>query len=764
VWYKKYQHNIGTATLTTWWMFILLFVLRLYSIERFNFYFLDLYYFVFATAFFCSMIFIISKRSMLASVQTVLQKKRFFSFFYTLTQIMFILFLLFNVWAIVLLAIQYALPNIEFSAVLYYTEWRYLWISITLICGSLTWIFHIPKQIKNTKHHLFSNTETRQFAYLLSLVFVILLGFAARYYYAHVSGINLDEGIHLYDAKMLVDGFMPFRDYLTREFYYISTLAGMVKIFGAELSTSRLLSVATSSVCALIIFILGSKIFTKKTGLIAAMLFALSPFVIYETTLGNLYGVYPLIMSICFLALFYMWEKPTILRILIAGICMGAAVHFYRLSIFYYPMIGYIWGYLYNINDRLRKMYFPLFAGIAAIPLFAPIIYFSLKAGVHQFEVIYGTTELILGYCSLFVGLLIGNIGYILWNKYAQFRTYYIGLGFCVLTIALLYSFFSIGIKSEYKVKIFFDAWIFTIHILFFLILYLFLYLKKHLSNPALFWIIKLTILIGCSIFAYYGMFVAQNLEYFGVRTMPLFIKNMFTIVYTITVLILLLADRYISSPIENRHTINTFFWLLIFSTPLAFYIQHVQLFVNTFMAFIVLGCIFAARGIESFQTFFQQFGFVKKLSVIILFIISIVLPTYVYLFIPARDRDLWPQKSRVEITEYIQNNTKPRDEILTNALVYILDAKRPSALNLSRASIYSESTTVFMPDYLGVSKNLIPSKEFADYVEQHVSFILMDSRTRAMFDNNPDLKKILRNYYIDQKWPKYAIQAWKRK
>src|SRR3989339_582247 len=417
VWYKKYQHNIGTATLTTWWMFILLFVLRLYSIERFNFYFLDLYYFVFATAFFCSMIFIISKRSMLASVQTVLQKKRFFSFFYTLTQIMFILFLLFNVWAIVLLAIQYALPNIEFSAVLYYTEWRYLWISITLICGSLTWIFHIPKQIKNTKHHLFSNTETRQFAYLLSLVFVILLGFAARYYYAHVSGINLDEGIHLYDAKMLVDGFMPFRDYLTREFYYISTLAGMVKIFGAELSTSRLLSVATSSVCALIIFILGSKIFTKKTGLIA-------------------------------------------------GICMGAAVHFYRLSIFYYPMIGYIWGYLYNINDRLRKMYFPLFAGIAAIPLFAPIIYFSLKAGVHQFEVIYGTTELILGYCSLFVGLLIGNIGYILWNKYAQFRTYYIGLGFCVLTIALLYSFFSIGIKSEYKVKIFFDAWIFTIHIL----------------------------------------------------------------------------------------------------------------------------------------------------------------------------------------------------------------------------------------------------------------------------------------------------------
>ena len=596
--------------------------------------------------------------------------------------------------------------------------------------------------------------------YSVSLLLIIIFGFIFRFLGAIWGNINLDEGIHLYDAKLITEGFTPFLDYFTREPYYIYSLSLLVKIFGSNLLTSRLFSVVASTLTIFIVYLLGKNIFSKKIGFIAAILFSLSPFIIYETYLGNLYGVYPLIMGLVFLSFSNLFKNPNNKTTIASGFLLGMAVNFYRLTVFYFPLIGIILGII-TILKNVKIRHLGLFYLSTFIPFFAPIIYFSLLSGYNNFEIIYGTNELIIAFFSLPVGLLVGIISTKFWQKHKEKAQIITFCFFLLLITFSIYSFFNIGIQSNYKAKILFDALLQSWHLLFFVFIALIIYLKKSLfTNLKLSFTLKVIILGIMLCLCCYGTSTAQNLQNFGARIIPLDLKNIFLFFYSLSIVFLLFLSQKLNFKLIHFRK-ETLYWWLLFFAPLTFYLIHVQIQSSVFLSFVVLGCVMASLGFNFLTKIFQTYSLPIKINLIIMLIIFLSSPIYLYLTIPLRDR-MWPQEARTEVGNYIKKNTKEGEEIFTNAIPFVVENNRKAALNLSRSTIYANNP-VYMPDYTGTAKNLVSSQQLASYIKNNINLILIDNRTVSIFQKNKDFTNIKQYYYLDKKWPQYEIEAWKK-
>jgi hypothetical protein len=186
-----------------------------------------------------------------------------------------------------------------------------------------------------------------------------------------------------------------------------------------------------------------------------------------------------------------------------------------------------------------------------------------------------------------------------------------------------------------------------------------------------------------------------------------------------------------------------------------------VQLFSNNFISYAVIGSILASFGLYILIKSLSAFSNIQKLILTLILIQFWFLPIFIYKTIPLKDR-AYPQKTIEEITDYLKNNTKKEDRIFTNELIPVLESGRKSFMNLSRASVYGVSS-VYMPNYIGVSKNLIPSKELANKILKECDYILMDRRTKSIFSSNEDFKNIESNYQKIKEWPEIDISLLKK-
>jgi len=596
--------------------------------------------------------------------------------------------------------------------------------------------------------------------YSIGLITIILIGFTARFIGAHIGNINLDEGIHLYDAKLITEGFIPFRDYFTREPYYIYLLSFFVKIFGANLLTSRLISVSAAALTIFVIYYLGKNLFSKKIGFIAATIFSLSPSIIYNNYQGDLYTIYQLVLSICFIWLIYFFKKPTVRNIIILGFIFGSATHFYRLTVFYLLILGFVLGVF--LKERDNKKLFYWFYLSAAIPFFLPLIYFSIKAGYTNFEIIYGTNELIVSYLLMPIAFLIGNLFYRLKQKLIDKKNSVAIVTFLLAVGFFIYSFFQIGIPKQYKAKIIFDLLFQNGYLMFFIFIGLFFCIVHFASiNHKLITLFKSILLAGFFYLVYYGTTVAQNLENFGARVIPSPLKSLFLFLFSISLMFLFFMPEHLALK-EIRLKRGFSFYLLLFFAPAIFYLIHTQWQVGNFMSFVVLGSIVAGLGVQLFFKMYKNAEPVLKTALAIILLVFSALPIYLYAAVPLRDR-MFSQESRKIIEDYIKENTRENEEIFTNAMLFVVETKRRSVLNISRSTIYANSP-VEMPGYIGLSKNLIPSEELANYIKNNVSLILIDNRTVDIFKENAYFSAIKNYYYLDRKWPRYEIEAWKKR
>ena len=165
---------------------------------------------------------------------------------------------------------------------------------------------------------------------------LMLAGFLLRLYFALSVHLTLDEGSYLYDAELLREGEVPYRDYYTRSPLFLALLAGSISVFGESYLAGRLLSVCLSTLTIPLVYLITRRLFQQKEAFVAAAIFSLSPFTAYHGSL-----IFTEVPQVFFLTLaFYLVllglerrEPSSWKLLLLAGFLVGASVLVRRTSL-----------------------------------------------------------------------------------------------------------------------------------------------------------------------------------------------------------------------------------------------------------------------------------------------------------------------------------------------------------------------------------------------------------------------------------------------
>jgi len=132
---------------------------------------------------------------------------------------------------------------------------------------------------------------------------VLLAGLILRALILPMRWINADEGAHLMDARLLLQGLVPVVDYASRQPLYTLLLAAFLKLFGVSLAAGRWLPLLSSLGIAGMLFVLGRRLADVRAGLIAGAIYLLLPYsVIWSTVVKT---EMPAVL-LCLVAVYYL--------------------------------------------------------------------------------------------------------------------------------------------------------------------------------------------------------------------------------------------------------------------------------------------------------------------------------------------------------------------------------------------------------------------------------------------------------------------------
>jgi 4-amino-4-deoxy-L-arabinose transferase-like glycosyltransferase len=97
--------------------------------------------------------------------------------------------------------------------------------------------------------------------------------------------VNPDEGAHLMDARLLLDGLVPLVHYGARQPFYVLLLAGWVRLVGTDHSLARVLPMLAGSATGLLVFLLTRRLFGRTAALWAVALMTFYPFMVIWSTI-----------------------------------------------------------------------------------------------------------------------------------------------------------------------------------------------------------------------------------------------------------------------------------------------------------------------------------------------------------------------------------------------------------------------------------------------------------------------------------------------
>ncbi len=218
----------------------------------------------------------------------------------------------------------------------------------------------------------------------IALIAVILLGFALRVHDLEGQSMWSDEGLSLYRATLsvpeilaniiTVDG-VDTRD--TNPPLYFLLLHLFRAATGETVFALRYFGVVTSTLSIPLIYILGSASLSRRVGLVAAVLMALSPFHVWQSQVLRNYGLLITLNLLSVYGLFrYVLAQPNnrksrwLILWLAAGL-IGIYTHFFAFFVFAFGLSALLitvvkeWG----IGRLLKSTWFWVVLGIALVIL-----------------------------------------------------------------------------------------------------------------------------------------------------------------------------------------------------------------------------------------------------------------------------------------------------------------------------------------------------------------------------------------------------------
>jgi len=111
----------------------------------------------------------------------------------------------------------------------------------------------------------------------LVLAAFFLLSLVLRLWMLDKRWINPDEGAHLMDALLTLQGFIPQIDFGARQTFYVLANAVWLKLWGASYLYGRLFPMTCSLLTGIMVFLIARKLFNQTVALIAAVLYLMLP-------------------------------------------------------------------------------------------------------------------------------------------------------------------------------------------------------------------------------------------------------------------------------------------------------------------------------------------------------------------------------------------------------------------------------------------------------------------------------------------------------
>jgi hypothetical protein len=132
-----------------------------------------------------------------------------------------------------------------------------------------------------TPSQLFAKVNT---SYIL-LFIIAVISVLIRLWLLDKRWINPDEGAHLMDAILVLDGHIPGVDFNSRQPFYVYTIAGFLKMFGVNYVSGRLLPVMSSMLTGILVFLLADALFDSKVATLSAAIYWLLPLEVSNSVL-----------------------------------------------------------------------------------------------------------------------------------------------------------------------------------------------------------------------------------------------------------------------------------------------------------------------------------------------------------------------------------------------------------------------------------------------------------------------------------------------
>jgi len=211
------------------------------------------------------------------------------------------------------------------------------------------------------------------------LMLILAGGLVLRLALLPMRWINPDEGAHLLDARLMLQGLGPLVDFGSKQPFYIASLALAIKLFGVTLWIGRLFIVFCHMATVWLLYLFMRNLVSRRAGLLAAALYSLLPFFVVW---GVVVKTEPLAILLAvlssYLFLLGMRQSNTLTAPLFWAGAVAGLAFLTRQSTLYLPVTVFLFLFINRAGSRIfRLSAFAVYAAGAMVVLSAVGLLYS---------------------------------------------------------------------------------------------------------------------------------------------------------------------------------------------------------------------------------------------------------------------------------------------------------------------------------------------------------------------------------------------------
>ncbi len=161
-----------------------------------------------------------------------------------------------------------------------------------------------------------------------ALVLVLVAGWiACQAWLLGARWINPDEGAHLMDVRLAMDGLVPFVDYGARQPLYVYAYVPFLKYFGGGYISGRLMPLSATLLTAWLLWAIGQRLAGRAAGISAALWYLFTPTVLINATVAKTEPLAALLVALAIYAIVVHMDRTSWWLMALAGVALGAGYY-----------------------------------------------------------------------------------------------------------------------------------------------------------------------------------------------------------------------------------------------------------------------------------------------------------------------------------------------------------------------------------------------------------------------------------------------------